>query len=80
MTNQFNLYRACGRQNIDALIRILGVLVDRHILLEPLVKGRKVYLYKIWKLLGGEDEDPFCSFTASGEGGKLYLVGSGGNG
>jgi hypothetical protein len=56
------------------------VLVDRHILLEPLVKGRKVYLYKIWKLLGGEDEDPFCSFTASGEGGKLYLVGSGGNG
>lgn len=56
------------------------MLVDWHILLEPLVEGCKVYLYKIWKLFGGEDEDPFCSLAAGRESGKLYLVGSGGNG
>lgn len=78
--HQFDFHAPRGRKDVDALVRILGVLVDRHVFLEPLVQRREVDFDEVFQLCCAEDEDALGSFAARGEGRKVHFVGGGWDG
>jgi hypothetical protein len=79
-THQLYLHLPRRAQDVDPLVRILWVLVDRHVLLEPLVQRREVYFDEVFELFGAEDEDAFgrllagCGLVGDGERAEVYFV------